>query len=56
MKLSEKEKEILETFEKVFPYLTEREKDKLLSIGQGMALKTERIENERKEGYEILLQ
>lgn len=50
MKLSDKEKEILETFEKVFPYLTEREKDRILAIGQGMALKTERIENEKKAG------
>lgn len=35
--MSEKEKKILETFEKVIPDLTEMEKEKLLSFGEGMA-------------------
>ncbi len=35
--MSEKEKEILETFEKVIPNLTEIEKEKLIAFGEGMA-------------------
>ena len=35
--MSEKEKRILKTFEEVFPKLTEIEKEKLLSFGEGMA-------------------
>lgn len=35
--MSEKEKQILETFEKVIPDLSEMEKEKLLSFGEGMA-------------------
>lgn len=34
--MSEKEKEILETFMNVLPKLTEVEREKLLSFGQGM--------------------
>lgn len=36
-RMSEKEKQILETFEKVIPDLSEMEKEKLLSFGEGMA-------------------
>ena len=35
--MSEKEKQILDTFEKVIPDLSEMEKEKLLSFGEGMA-------------------
>ena len=35
--VSEKGKEILETFEKVIPELSEIEKEKLLSFGEGIA-------------------
>ena len=35
--MSEKEKKILETFGKVIPDLSEMEKEKLLSFGEGMA-------------------
>ena len=34
--MSEKEKKILETFEKIIPELSETEKEKLLSFGEGM--------------------
>lgn len=37
--MSEKEKQILETFGKVIPELSELEKEKLLSFGEGMAFK-----------------
>lgn len=49
--MSEKEKEILSTFEKVIPNLTEMEKEKLLSFGEGMAFKTlQNTDTEKKEG------
>lgn len=35
--MSEKEKQILETFKETFPDLTELEKEKLLSYGEGYA-------------------
>ena len=35
--MSEKEKEIIETFEKILPKMTELEREKLLSFGEGMA-------------------
>lgn len=35
--MSEKEKKILETFGKVIPDLSDMEKEKLLSFGEGMA-------------------
>ena len=34
--MSEKEKQILETFDKVIPYLSEVEKEKLLAFGEGL--------------------
>ena len=40
--MSEKEKKILETFEKVLPELSEMEREKLLSFGEGMAFMKER--------------
>lgn len=45
--MSESEKKILETFEKVIPNLTEVEKEKLLSFGEGMAFKTEQAKKEK---------
>lgn len=44
--MSEKEKQILETFEKVLPDLNEMEKEKLLSFGEGMAFMKERQKKE----------
>ena len=37
--MSEKEKQILETFEKVIPKLSPIEQERLLSFGEGMAFK-----------------
>lgn len=45
--MSEKEKEILKTFEKVIPNLTEIEKEKLLSFGEGMAFMKEHQEEKQ---------
>ncbi|QNU66942.1 hypothetical protein EHE19_019300 [Ruminiclostridium herbifermentans] len=39
--MTDTEKRILDTFKKVIPELTEREKDRLLWIGEGLLLKTE---------------
>ena len=46
--MSEKQKQIMETFEKVLPKLDERECEKLLSFGEGMAFFKEKQEK-RKE-------
>lgn len=46
--MSEKEKKILETFGKVIPDLSEMEKEKLLSFGEGMAFMKEK--SKKKEG------
>lgn len=35
--MSNKEKQILKTFERIIPRLSEAEKEKLLSFGEGMA-------------------
>lgn len=37
--MSEKEKKILKTFEEVLPEMSELEKEKLLSFGEGVAFK-----------------
>lgn len=50
--MSEKEKKILETFGKVIPDLSEMEKEKLLSFGEGMAFmkdKQKKKEGEKKD-------
>lgn len=39
--MSEKEKEILETFGKVIPELTEQDKERLLWFGEGLAFKVD---------------
>lgn len=44
--MSEREKQILETFGKIIPDLTEIEKEKLISYGEGYA---EGIRNRKKE-------
>jgi capsule polysaccharide export protein KpsE/RkpR len=44
--VSEIEKKILETFEKIIPKLNERQQDRLLAFGEGMAFKVE--EQEKK--------
>lgn len=49
--MSEKEKKTLETFEKVFSGLSELEKEKLLSYGEGFAAATRAL-GEKKEGVE----
>jgi hypothetical protein len=41
--MSEKEKEILETFGKIIPDLTEIEKERLLAFGEGIAFKNEQL-------------
>jgi len=43
--LKEDEKKILDTFEKVIPSLSRLEKERLLSFGEGIAFKTERLRN-----------
>ena len=47
--MSEKEKKILETFGKVIPDLSEMEKEKLLSFGEGMAFMKDRKKKEESE-------
>lgn len=49
MLLTEKEKKILNTFEKVLPSLTDEEKNRLLYVAEGMTLKSERLEKEYKK-------
>lgn len=40
--MTKQEKEILETFLSAIPCMTEREKDKLLAFGEGMAFMVKR--------------
>lgn len=47
--MSEKEKKILETFGKVIPDLTDMEKEKLLSYGEGYADGIRSRKREEKE-------
>ena len=49
--MTEKEKQILNTFERVFPLLSEREKDNLLSFGDGIYFaSTQQAQAGRQEG------
>lgn len=48
--MSEKEKKILETFKRIFPKLNERDKDRLLWIGEGLSLKTENTDHYKQTG------
>lgn len=47
--MSDKEKQILETFRKVVPELNDLEKEKLLAFGEGMAFKVGQQKNEPAE-------
>lgn len=52
--MSEKEKKILDTFEKVPPDMTELEREKLLSFGEGIAFKTaEQKKRKQKAAKEV---
>lgn len=53
--MSEKEQKILETFEKVLPDMTELEREKLLSFGEGIAFKTaEQKKREQEAEKEVV--
>lgn len=41
--MSEKDKQIMETFERVVPDLSEVDKERLLAFGEGVALMAERL-------------
>lgn len=45
--MSEKEKQILDTFRKVIPQLSDLEKEKLLAFGEGVAMMKEQSETEQ---------
>lgn len=51
--MSEDAKKILETFGKVIPEMTELEREKLLSFGEGIAFKTEQQKKEREKKEEV---
>ena len=51
--MSEKEKQILDTFEKVLPDMTELEREKLLSFGEGIAFKTAEQKRKERENEEV---
>lgn len=46
--MSEKEKQILDVFIRIIPLLSDLEKEKLLSFGEGMAFKTDEIEKSKQ--------
>ena len=46
--MSEKEKQILETFGKLIPKLAESDKSYLLGLGEGMAIVHQKQEEEKK--------
>lgn len=46
--MSEKQKQILETFEEIIPKMTEMEQEKLLSFGEGIAFVKEKKEKEEE--------
>lgn len=45
--MSEKDKRIMSTFERVVPKLSEADKEKLLAFGEGFAMGTETARAER---------
>jgi len=47
--VSEKDKQIMETFERVVPNLSEVDKEKLLAFGEGVALMAERSQADRQQ-------
>lgn len=48
--MTKKEKEILDTFAKVIPTLSERDKDRLLLWGEGLGF---RIDKDNKDKLEV---
>lgn len=48
--MSDKEKQILETFGRVIPDLSEIEKERLLAFGEGIAFKNEQLKKAEAEG------
>ncbi len=51
-RMTEKELMILSTFGKIIPKLSEVEKEKLLSFGEGIAFKTEELNKEKEKEHE----
>ena len=47
--MSEKDKQIMDTFGKVIPNLSEIDKEKLLAFGEGVALMAERLRADRQQ-------
>ena len=47
--MSEKEKQIMETFGKIIPQMSELEKEKLLSFGEGMVFMKEKQRAEQEK-------
>lgn len=47
--MSEKEKQIIETFSNVMPKLSEKDKSYLLGLGEGMAIKVADEEKKKEE-------
>lgn len=47
--MSDKGKQILDTFKKIVPELTESEKERLLAFGEGMAFKAEQQKQQEKQ-------
>lgn len=50
---SEKEEKILKTFEKTIPKMTELEREKLLSFGEGILFVKEKEGKENKSAQEV---
>lgn len=46
--MSERDKKIINTFERTLPHLSEIEKERLLAFGEGMVFKAE-MQNKEKE-------
>ena len=50
--MSEKEKQILETFGRILPMLPEKDKSYLLGLGEGMAMSHQREEKQQEKKKE----
>lgn len=48
MPFTEIEQRILDTFGRVLPHLDEKDKDRLLYMGKGLEIKTERLKHAEK--------
>lgn len=46
-KMSERDKKIMDTFEKTFPFLSEMEKERLLTFGEGIAFFKGQMQQEK---------